>query len=288
MRCLLLWVLVPALASTALADDPTYTIKLKTYPDKGQPISCREVEKQTSTIRFFGPDGKMLKEEKPSEESEEIYTLEVLEPGERAPLHYRQTFGKATLSTSRTRKRSYEGLAVELFLKEGRYKLRLPDKAEVTERDQEALLTRANGDLDAGLDQIFEPSQPVKVGESWTVSFALLNKGFGPLGKLDPEQSRGSAKLLKAYTREGKQCGVIEFSLALAYLTLDELPFNPPAMFQINGALDTVIDGSSNIGVLTIFSRLSGKAQIQQAGSKLTLMIEREGKARKERFAIKK
>jgi len=280
--------LLPWSAATVLAESPAYTIKLKAYPDKGQVISCREIDKQTGVIRFLAPDGKLLKEESTNEETEEIYTLTVLEPGERAPAHYRQIFGKAMASTAREKKRSYEGLAVDFILKGGSYKLSVPEKAEVTEKDREALLTRANGDLQAGLDQIFQPDKPVKEGESWTVPFALLNRGFGALGKLDPDKTRGSAKLMKVYEKEGKQFGAIEINLGLAFQKLDEIPFDPPARFQINGALDTAIDGSSCAGILTTFTRLMGKTQLEQGGAKVTLVIVREGSGRKERFPIKK
>jgi hypothetical protein len=288
MRRLVSWVVLLCVVAPALADEPAYTIKLKTYPDKGQVISCREVDKQSSTIRFITPDGKVIKEDTPSEESEEISTLEVLEPGERAPAHYRQIFGKAMFSGSRDKKRSYESLAIDVILKQGKYQIKVPEGAEVTQKDEQALLVRANGDLEAGLDMIFQPDSPVKVGEAWGISFALLNKGFGPLGKLDPEKSKGSTRLIRVYDKEGKKFGVLEFNLELHYLNLDELPFDPPALFKINGTLDTAIDGSSCVGVLTTFSRLNGKAVISNGGAKVTLVIAREGSARKERFAIKK
>lgn len=288
MRRLLLWVIVLGIAAPALADGPAYTIKIKTYPDQGESLACRDYDKQTGMIRFIAPTGKILKEESQDEESEDHFTLTVLEAGDRAPAHYRHTYTKATATKARDKKRSYAETTVDFVLRDGKYKLKLPPKSEVTEKDQEALLSRANGDLEAGLDQIFQPDKPVKVGESWTVPFALLNKGFGALGKLDPDKTKGSAKLYKVYDREGKRYGVIEIDLSLAFRKLEDLPFDPPAMFQINGALDTAIDGSNNIGVLSTFTRLTGRTLIDQGGLKITLEIVREGKGLKERFAAKK
>lgn len=291
MRCLFLWVVVWGIAAPVLADGPAYTIKIKPYPDKGQLINCREYDKQTGVIRFLASDGKVLKEESQNEENEDVFTLTVLEAGERerAPASYRQSFTKATASKAREQKRSYDGTTVDFVLKDGKYKLRLADKAPVTEKDQDVLLSRANGDLDAGMDQIFQPDKPVQVDESWTVSLALLQQGFGALGKLDPDRTRGKATLVKVYDREGRRFGVIEISLMLAFKNLDELPFDPPALFEINGALDTAIDGSNNIGVLTTYTRLTGKTGIEQGGVKITLEIQREGRGVKERFApIKK
>ncbi len=282
------WVLLLFLAGPVRADGPTYEIKLKAYPDKGEVISCRETDKQTGVIRFLAPDGKLVKEESPDEETEEIYSLTVLEPGERAPTHYRQIFGKAMASTAREKKRSYQGLEIDFILKDGTYQLKVPEKAEVTDKDREALLTRANGDLQAGLDQIFQPEKPVKEGESWPVPFALLNRGFGALGKLDPDMTKGSAKLVKVYQKEGMRFGVIEIDLKLFFQKLDSLPFDPPARFQINGALDAPIDGSSCVGILTTFTRLMGKTTLEQRGAKVTLILVREGTGRKERFAVKK
>src|SRR5437764_1181097 len=52
MRTLAFCAVLLLVGAAATADGPAYTIKLKTYPDKGQTLLCRDTEQNTSRIRF--------------------------------------------------------------------------------------------------------------------------------------------------------------------------------------------------------------------------------------------
>jgi hypothetical protein len=273
----------------AQAEGPAFTIKIKTFPDKGQPLLCHDTDRQSGSLRFIDTEGNILDEQKPVEESEEVYRLSVLEDGSPHPRRYQQSFGKAvTGNGKRSQSRGYQNETVTYELTDGKYQVQLGAKADVTQSERAALASRANGDIEAPLDDIFQPGKAVKVGEAWEVSGKLLNRGFGHLGKLDMDRTRGEARLIKAYTRGGKQFGVIVIDLILAYSNMDQVKFNPPAIFRIRGSLDTAIDGSSAEGTLSLTSKLSGKTVIEQKGAKVTLLLSRNGNVVKERTAIAK
>jgi len=275
-------------AVCARAEGPAFTIKIKTYPDKDQSLLCRETDRQAGSIRFIDSEGNILDEQKPVEESEEIYRLTVLEGGERYPRRYQQSFSKAVTGNGRrSQTRGYQGETIAYQLTEGKYDLKLGDKADVTQSERATLLSRANSDVEAPMDEMFQPGKPVKVGETWEVDPKLLARGFGGQGKMDMERTKGQAQLLKTYKKGDQLFGVIEIDLVLAYSAMDQLKFNPPAFFRINGALDTAIDGSSGEGTLTLSTKLTGRTVVEQKGAKVTLIISRTGTVVKEHTAGK-
>jgi hypothetical protein len=284
------YVLVSALlltgAAGARAEGPAFTIKIKTYPDKGQVLLCRETDQQTGTVRFIDSEGNILQEQKPVEETEENYRLTVLEAGDRCPRRYQQSFDKATHGDGRlNRVRGYQGETILYEMTEGKYQLTLGEKADVSRGERDSLASRANSDLDAPMDGVFQTGKPVKVGEAWEIDGKLLAQGFGGQGKLDMERTKGHARLMKAYKRGNRQFGVIEVNMVIAYSSMDKLKFDPPAVFRIQGTLDTAIDGSSAEGTLKLTSRLNGRTQLEQKGARVTLEISRTGNVLKERTA---
>jgi hypothetical protein len=276
--CLLL-----AVAASVGADEPAYTIKIKTWPDEGQSVLCRESEKQVGLIRMLDANGQMVREDRPVEEKEEVFTLTVLEAGDRVPRRYRESYSKAASSIVKNKVRFYEGASIDYNLRGKKYRLELPEKHNIPEIEQELLLARANSEIEAPMDEVFIPTKPVKVGASWKVSPLLLLRSFGAHGKLDQKQTEGTGTLVKVYRKDGKRFGVIEIDLTVAYVAMDNAQFDPPALFTIKGTLDTDIDGTSNVGVLDMTTRLKGRAKVDREGVKLKLEILREGTTRKER-----
>jgi len=276
--CLLL-----AVAASVGADDPAYTIKIKAFPDEGQSVLCRESEKQVGLIRLLDPNGQMVREDRPVEEKEEVFTLTVLEGGDRVPRRYRESFSKATSSIVKNKVRFYQGASIDYNLRGKKYRLELPEQHNIPDIEQELLLARANSEIEAPMDEVFIPTKPVKVGASWKVSPLLLLRSFGVHGKLDQKQTEGTGTLVKVYEKDGKRFGVIEIDLTVAYVAMDNAQYDPPALFTIKGTLDTDIDGTSNVGVLNMTTRLKGRATVDREGVKLKLEILREGTTRKER-----
>lgn len=282
-------VLVLVLGSFLVAaDEPVYSIRLRTFPPLNTTVICHDVDRDTGTVRFLNAAGKVVQEKKLDEQSEEIYKLTVLEYTERAPRKFRQNFSKATSTLVKNNVRSYQGVNVEFLLGENGYRIGLPPKHSVTEEDQESLRQRANGDLEVALDEVFVPSRPIKVGEPWEVDPKLLRRAFAGYGIIAPEKTRGTSQLIKVYNRDGVLFGVLSVKLTIAFSSMDRLKYDPPAIFQIDGQLDTDITGTNNVGLLTLKSTLEGSAPVKKGEVNLVLEIKRQGEVRKERTASSK
>ena len=95
------------------------------------------------------------------------------------------------------------------------------------------------------------PKVPVKVGQSWAVDLAAVRAlaGSTPF-EYHKEKSRATGKLVRAYKKDGQQCGVIEWKIDLVFDT------HAPNGSPITGSLpstvtyDGVIDGSSRASTL--------------------------------------
>lgn len=284
MRTLTLGAILLLAAGASTADGPAVTIKLKNYPDKGQTILCRETEKHSNHVRFFDDKGKQIGEQKPTAESEEVYLLTVVTPGDKLPQRYTHSFDKAVYSNGiRTQVKDYQGHKLEFELQDGKYQLKAGPRANLSDAEKQALADRANSEVEAPLDGMFQPDSPVEVGDSWSIDVNLLHKAFGRQGKLDLEKTRGQARLAKVYKKDGIQYGVIEVSLSIAFKEMGNQHFDPPAELAVKAVLDAAIDGSSSLGTLTIVSKLTGKGHIVQAGMKVPLEILRESTVKKER-----
>jgi hypothetical protein len=121
---------------------------------------------------------------------------------------------------------------------------KLVSPAEQREFDSE--FTGGRGNFEGML-----PSAPVKVGQSWAVDLAAVKAlaGNAPF-ESHKEKSRASGKLVRAYKKDGQQCGVVEWKIDLV---IDTHATNGS---PITGSLpstvtyDGVIDGSSRAGTM--------------------------------------
>jgi hypothetical protein len=261
-----------AAASLAAAPAPdTYTLKLKHDPDPGKSIVIKDNQEQTSTVRVLDVDGKLLKEDKPEEAKEEVYTETVLEKGDKHPKKFTRAFAKATRTVNgKTSPRSYQGRTVVFELKDGKYEVTAEGEPPLAPKDREDLAQQVNKAQETP-DEVLLPKAPVKVGDRWPIDNKALAKSFAQVGQLDAEKTRAEATLVKAYQKDGRQYGVIEVTMKLAIRRMPNLKFDPPASMDLKTTLDAVIDGSSPAGVMKMEGKLNGKTSVSQEGMTFTI-----------------
>jgi hypothetical protein len=98
------------------------------------------------------------------------------------------------------------------------------------------------------------PTQPVKPGESWKVDVADLIKAIGEPGPIfDKDKLTATGTLVKAYKKDGKQFGVIEFNIATPVTGFGAK--SPLKLYEGSMTLklirDGCIDGSAATGKAT-------------------------------------
>jgi hypothetical protein len=259
----------PVLAVTA-AEPESYTIKLKSEPDIGKPVLVRETKKNRGSIKLSAGD-RLINEDKPNITEEEEYTETILAVADKQPQKYKRTYIKAFVDNGeKVLARSYEGRTVLFEKKDGKWVVQVQGKPALNDFDEKQLLALANEQSTGGLEKLFAPDRPVKVGESWTVEPKLLKEGLGKAGELDLTRSKGEGRLARAYKKDGKQMGVVDVHVTLAYKTLNSMPFAEPAIADLRLSVDMPIDGSSSHGTATMSSKLTGKSQFEDKGMKLT------------------
>ena len=261
-------VLVAMLAVGALVrgQDETYTIKLKEHAGKGQALKVTDRYTGTSHFKITDPDGKVIRDQKEPDVSETVYTEKVLEEGGKRPRKISRVYGKATQTKgNKTTEKPYSGRTLLFQLKEGKYEGSAEGKPEVPSKD----LTRMAEDLseETAKTQALLPKKAVKVGESWALGGKEVARILGGGFPIDPAKSRGKGKLVKAYRKDGKQFGVLEFRLDVVGKSTDE----DRSSGVVSVVYDTPIDGSGPPIKESGKAHFDRKGTLAQGGKKLAL-----------------
>jgi hypothetical protein len=174
----------------------------------------------------------------------------------------------------------YQGKTVLIEKKDGKFEFRIEEGDEVLEgQDAEELNEEFNkGDFRGLMTQPFLPRKAVKLNETWKFDVAPLAKGFSGDGKIeiDDAKSTGTGRLAKAYTKNGKQYGVIELTITFPVTHMDHEGNRIPTKegkITIKLQADTCIDGT--FGEFQLTASLEGgiRAAINANGMDLNLTI---------------
>jgi hypothetical protein len=173
----------------------------------------------------------------------------------------------------------YQGKTVLIEKKDGKFQFQIEGGEVLEGKDAEELNEEFNkGDFRKLTTEHFLPRQAVKVNEAWKYDVAPLAKAFSNDGKtvIDEAKSTGSGRLLKAYTKDGRQFGVIELTMEFPVTHFihdgNKVP-TKEGKFTIKLQADTCIDGTLDESRLT--GTVSGdvSAGINANGMDLTLAI---------------
>lgn len=95
------------------------------------------------------------------------------------------------------------------------------------------------------------PKQAVKVGQTWPVDLATVTGLTGNLPfQHHKDKSTASGKLVRAYKKEGQQCGVVEWKIDLVFDTHATNGSPITGSLPSTVTYDGVIDGSSRAGTM--------------------------------------
>jgi hypothetical protein len=290
MRWHSLWacLTVAALVAAAPAQD-TYTIKIKRDPDPGKSVTYKDSSTESGTVKILDADGNLLKEDKPNVVQDEVYTVTVIEKGDKRPKKFKRAYEKATRTVAGTAQaRSYEGRTVVFELKDGKYVVTVEGDKPLDEMDLAELTKKAN-DNEENVDEVLLPKEAVKVGDKWPIDGKAVAKLFSKGGELslDADKTKGDGTLLKVYKKDEKQFGVVEVKLKLAIKGAGGLKFDEPAVMDLTLALDTALDGSTTAGSMTMKGKMTGKAVLDQMGMKFGVQLNMDASGKEERTAEK-
>ncbi|HZT83543.1 MAG TPA: hypothetical protein VFA26_25155, partial [Gemmataceae bacterium] len=207
--------------------------------------------------RLTDPEGKKaLKEDAKQETKKVAYKATILEKPEGAqrPTKLTRTYEKARVTAGgKERTLPYEGKSVLIEKKGDRYQFKIEGGEELTGKDAEELnkeFNRKDNTDTEELKKLLIPKAPVAAGGTWKLDMAAvakeLSKGGGPV--IDASKAKGTGKLVKAYRKDGKQYGVMEFDLDLPVTEMPigpmTLPLEAGSKLTIRMTVDGCIDGT--------------------------------------------
>lgn len=253
------------------APDATYTIKLRPFGDVGKSVTGAKTDKKSSTSKVYDKAGKMLGEEKSEESSEVVMTEVVLEKGDKSPKKFKRTYEKASeTAKGKTEAQPYQGKTIIFEMKDGTYQATV-EKGEVPA----AVLKKLASEASKSSDGDIVPNKPVKVGESWTLGKKFFEGFSDPNMEIDAAKSKATAKLVKAYKKDGKQFGVIDADVSMV-MNFKGVKADP-MIVDLKISLDAAIDGSTTAGVSTMSGKFKGAIPTPDGG-KVDIAMEMTGK----------
>jgi hypothetical protein len=213
MRRLVISSIALALVGLTVRGQEAVGIKLA-YPEAGQRVKTTIDERANQMTGFTVAGTPQSMEDVKGKAL--VYTDEVIEnpKNEARATKLKRTFEKALITTNgKTSALGVEGKTILIEKVGDKYKFTVDGKP--LPADSEKLL---NDEFNKGDQkdprQVMLPQKPVKPGDTWKVDVADLMKMMGPEGpQLDKDKTTASGKLVKTYQQDGKQFGVLEFTV---------------------------------------------------------------------------
>jgi hypothetical protein len=259
IRSLALAAAVALLAGPARGQDgEAYTIKVK-KAGEGDTVRAERTESGAQHVKVADLKGNVLNEEDKKAEKKFVFTETILskKPGERATRLKRKYEKAEQTADGETTTLPFQGKTVLIEKKGGKFVFRVEGGDELTGDDAKALNEEFNkkGKLDeAAIEKLFLPQQAVKVGETWKIDPAAVNKGLAEGAGLQVygDKTAGTGKLKRVYKKGGRQFGVIALHVQLAPKSVSEkgktMQVEPGGKMTLDIDLDICIDGSSSGG----------------------------------------
>lgn len=242
----------PAAATAAGESKATYAIKVR---DEAQEGEKHQISK-SQTIAITGklsPEDKQPKTLKGGEKFEYTQVVVTMPAGSDQPTKLTRTYkiAEQTEPGGKTKPYSFQGKTVT-FEKKGAkdpYAIKTGDGKTLPEFEAFDHFAELNGKGRLKLE-ILLPKSPVKVGESWSVDRAGVQRFAGEAKmNVDLEKSRITGKLKRVHDRDGHPWGEIEWQAVMETLK-PKGPQDVAATFTCQIDVDVPIDGSAYSGSL--------------------------------------
>src|SRR5262249_35683517 len=121
-----------------------------------------------------------------------------------------------------------------------------------------------------------------RVQESWDLDSEVLRKNVEKTSgvEVDAAKVKATAKLMKAYKKDGHQFGLIQIHLdfPIKLFKKDDvnITLDSPASFQADATIDSCIDGSTNGGTMKFKLRMEGQGELARGEMKFKVTFKSE------------
>jgi hypothetical protein len=261
------WLLVLAalaLGPARLVAEDTYTIKVKKSAKGDVGLLSKDETEENHTVIM--KDGKVLQQMNEVKKDSAKYKEEILEgDGDKPPTKLRRAYDKAqsTGTDGKSKDLPYQGKTLLIEKKGGKTSFKIDGGDELDPKDVPNLVKEFKKDDEAyKLQELFLPKNAVAVGETWKLNKDVVKKLLGNEDgiKSDVEKASATGKLVKAYKKDGKQFGVLQFDFEIPIQSAGGLQFAQGAKATLNIVADVCIDGTADVGTMTGKFALKGDA----------------------------
>ncbi|MCI0457630.1 MAG: hypothetical protein L0Z62_11720 [Gemmataceae bacterium] len=290
------WLAALAVALSPLAAvAQEYAIKIK-RPGLGDKTRSQVTDNFQMEFKILDKDGNVVMEAQETKKHKFVFRevgLERAAAGEdlvRVKRHYEH----AERHVKENRETlPYQGKTVLIEKKDDRFQFKIEDGETLEGKDAEELNEEFNkGDFRKLTTEHFLPRKAVKLNETWKYDVAPLAKAFTSDGKIeiDSAKSTGSGRLVKAYTKNGRQFGIIELTMEFPVTHLIDNDKKTPTKqgkFSIKLQADTCIDGT--LDELRLLGTVSGdvRADVTVDGMDLNVAITLRATVEEQRALLK-
>lgn len=286
-RCAVLFVML-SVAGAAAAQE-TYTIKLKNA-GKGETVQVSKQGSEQTETKIIDATGNVVQEETKTKKEDAAYASTILDQpaAGKPPTRLQRKYAKPRITEDGgERTLPYEGKTVLIEKKEDKYHFRIEGGDELTGKDAE-VLEKEFSRPEKGLDELLLPGKPVHINETWKIDAARIVKEFieaeamgEPTIELDAAKATVTGKLLRAYVKDGRQFGVMDFrfvlplkSLKLAEVTAE---FEAGSRLTIEQTMDVCIDGVEESGAMKGKMEMIGNLTIKANGVEVKIAMNVKG-----------
>jgi hypothetical protein len=257
-------------------EEKTYALKLKQLA-AGDAHRVEKTEESSAEVVLADAAGKVLQEDSEKGGHAYVYRETILEKPEGEPraTRLKRHYEKASLTVKgKPVTLPLEGKTVLIEKKGARFTFRTqngePLSAEVA-RPLDLEFNKKKRDQEA-FEKLFLPKRPVKVGETWEVERAVVNKGLQQDRDMEisADKTKASATLKRVYRKDGRQFGVLVLKLEVTPRAFHKggkrLPVRPGAKLDLEITLDGCIDGGLATGSADIRLKMHAEAILSMPG----------------------
>ncbi len=234
----------PGPAPDSAPPDAAFALKV-VEEQPGQKVAVVRTQSGTNTLSV----GATTRTEKGERRAEYVETVHEVAPDAPRPTRLTREYTTALASgpTGALRPLSYSGKAVEIRRAGPKAGYTFTAGGQPLPAAEAADLAREFGKAAVPRLEALLPKAPVKVGEEWAADPAAVAALAESMtadvpAALDRGRSGLTGKLVKAYQKDGRQWGVVEFRL--------RMEFAPGGTAAADATLDAPIDGSARAGTL--------------------------------------
>jgi hypothetical protein len=139
------------------------------------------------------------------------------------------------------------------------------------------------------LEKLWLPKNAVAVGASWKIDMqkiVIKLANYGAL-ELDAAKSTGQGTLVKAYKKDGRQFGEMEFKMEMPVVTVEQklIKFEAGTKLVLEAKYDGCIDGTSEARSLTLKTNITSTVE-PTLGDVMNLIKSRSANSLRTRFNV--